>query len=127
MSLQPAKYLAWGLALVALLSHCDRGGQGDACSTLGNDCQSPLTCVPSPGYLNLGKCCEPNTQCGSALSGFMLNQDAGDEGTDAADEVLADVLDEARDSSKDSATDATTGDGGGESSTDATAGDGSGG
>jgi hypothetical protein len=127
MRLQPAKNLALGLALVALLSHCDDGGQGDACSTLGNDCHSPLICVPSPGYLNLGKCCEPNTQCGSAQTGLVLNQDAGEEGSsDAADEGLADVLDETRDASKGSVTDATTGDGGGEGSTDAAAGDGSG-
>ena|SRR5271166_5465568 len=107
----PTRYLALGFTLVALLGGCDRQGEGEACSTQGDDCQSPLTCVPIlAGYtVSVGKCCMPNTQCGSAPSGFMLNQDSGDEGSDAS----VGALDETRDTDASPANDAVGSDGGG--------------
>jgi hypothetical protein len=84
MSRSPSSYPALGLALLALsLGACNGQGQGESCSTQANDCQSSLTCVPIPGYQDLGKCCAAASQCSDTQTGFMLNQDGGDGSIDA--------------------------------------------
>jgi hypothetical protein len=91
-----SSYSAFGLALLALsLGACNGQGQGESCSTQGNDCQSALTCVPIPGYLDLGKCCASGSQCSDTQTGFMLNQDGGDGSVDA--DAGADALENAYD------------------------------
>jgi hypothetical protein len=92
MRLQLARYLAFGFGVLSLLSACGPQGEGAACSVEGHDCQSPLTCVPIAGYVNVGKCCTPNTQCGSAQSGFTLNQDGGAETADGPIETPNDAI-----------------------------------
>ena len=93
MSRLPASYSALGLVLLALcLGACNGQGQGESCSTQGNDCQSSLTCVPIPGYLYLGKCCAPGSQCSDTQTGFMLNQDGGDGSIDADADADADAV-----------------------------------
>jgi hypothetical protein len=92
MRVQHASFATLGLALAALLGACTLEGQGAPCSTQGNDCESPLTCLPIPGSTNLGTCCMPNSQCDNAQNGFMLTQD-GEVGTpDAAADSPEDAV-----------------------------------
>jgi hypothetical protein len=84
MRFQHASFLIAGLALAALLGACARQGQGEPCNTQGNDCQSPLICLPIQGSTELGTCCMANSQCGSAQNGFTLNQNDNDATTEAA-------------------------------------------
>lgn len=88
---QHASFLTVGLALAALLGACARQGQGEPCDTQGNDCQSPLTCLPIPGSTNLGTCCMANSRCGSSQNGFMLIQNGTNATTDAAAGSLDDA------------------------------------
>ncbi len=103
MRVQPASFATLGLALAALLCACTRQGQGDPCSTQGNDCQSPLTCLPIPGSTDLGKCCMPNSQCGNTQSGFPLTQDANDGTPDAATDSPEDAVGSPEDAGGDDA------------------------
>jgi len=98
MRLRPLSFPTLGLALFTVLCACNGQGQGDSCSTLASDCQSPLTCVPIAGYQSLGKCCMPNSQCANTQVGSIVNQDGGFESFDAADDALpADALGDALD------------------------------
>jgi hypothetical protein len=97
MSRSPSSYPALGLALLALfLVACTGQGQGESCSTQGNDCQSSLTCVPIPGFLYLGKCCAAGSQCSDTQTGFMLSQDGGDANIDADADADANALEDGR-------------------------------
>jgi hypothetical protein len=78
MSLRRAITLFIALTACAQFVACSRQGQGEACSTTGNDCESPLMCMALPGHPGLGQCCMPNTLCGNPGQGYMPNQDAGE-------------------------------------------------
>ncbi len=80
MFLRPRSFVLW-LPIALLLGGCGRQGQGESCSTQGNDCSSGLTCQPIAGYMYLGKCCPPNSQCGSTQTASILHQD-DDAGVD---------------------------------------------
>ena len=80
MLLRPGSFVFW-LSIALLLGGCGRQGQGESCNTQGNDCSSGLTCQPIAGYLDLGKCCLPNSQCGGAQTVSIVHQD-GDASAD---------------------------------------------
>jgi hypothetical protein len=48
--------------------------------------------MPIPGSTNLGTCCMPNSQCGNAQNGFMLNQDGDIGAPDAAPDGPEDAV-----------------------------------